>query len=166
MRIKKILWAFCLLCLAGGAVACSEDKDEPIPVNPAKVLGTYTFNDTNYEVLLAKYAENEDSYTFIFSPLDGTTSVSTYVAIGVKKYFDGKEFNVVDVFHNDEYSFIYEDPIYFYSEYRKLQGGTMYVKRNGAGDNFTIKVDVVLADGKVFKIDFKGDLTPPASIGQ
>lgn len=157
-----MLWAFCLLCLAGGAAACSEDNNEPTPVNPAKVLGTYTFNDTNYEVLLARYAETETNYTFVFSPLDRTTSVSTYASIGVKKYFDGTELNVLDVFHNDDYSFIYEDPIYFYSEYRKPQGGTILVKRNGTGNNFTVKVDIVLADGKIFKIDFKGDLTPPA----
>lgn len=164
MIFKKIILALSALCFLGGVVGCTQKPNEPLPDPAANVLGTYLFDKTEYKILLAKYGENDQQYTFVFSPLDGSSAVGTYVSIGVKKHFDGTEFNVTDVFHNDEYSFVYEDPIYFYSEYRKLLAGTIYVKHNGSGDNFTIRVNVTLGDGKLFSIDYKGDIAPTASV--
>ena len=54
------------------------------------------------------------------------------------------------------YYFIYEDPVMYYSVYRKLLSGTMMIDRTG--DVFDINVSVVLPDGKDFSFEYHGQI--------
>ena len=53
----------------------------------------------------------------------------------------------------------YEDPIKYYSEYRKLKEGTICIKRlGGSEDTFDIKADVTLPDGVDFRFEYHGKI--------
>lgn len=163
-RIIRILLGASLLA---GAVSCSDDKDSPVqegpgPVEQPEPIGSYSFDGEDYDLFYAAFAEDEYDYYFVFSPLDGTSTLTTYVAIGLKKSLAEKEMDVTYIYHNDDYTFIFEDPVRLYSQYRQLHAGTIYVERN-AQNNFTVKADVELYDGTPFRIDFKGEFTVPSS---
>ena len=54
---------------------------------------------------------------------------------------------------NDDYYFIYETPIMYYSQYRSLQSGTIMIRRVPGEDQYEVFADVVLPDGKNFKFE-------------
>ena len=64
------------------------------------------------------------------------------------------------LYHNDQYVFIYEDPIYYYSQYKKVTG-TFYVQRNSE-TNVTVKLNLRLHDGVRFKAEVTADLMKPS----
>ena len=64
------------------------------------------------------------------------------------------------LYHNDQYVFIYEDPIYYYSQYKKVTG-TFYVQRNSE-TNVTVKLNLRLHDGVRFKEEVTADLMKPS----
>lgn len=155
------------LGLLAGAAACSDDKQDPSPivedpVEKPEPIGMYRFDGQPYDLYYGSYAEDEYSYYFVFSPLDGTRPLTTYALIGLKKGFEGQEMDATRIFHNDDYYFVFEDPVRLYSQYRQLKSGTIYVKRN-AQDDFTVRLDVLLYDGTPFAIDFSGRLAAAAS---
>ena len=68
-------------------------------------------------------------------------------------FINVEEIDVDKAWHNDDYYFIYEDPIMYYSQYRHLQSGKIMVKSLGEG-NFQVRVDIVLPDGKTFRFEY------------
>jgi hypothetical protein len=54
--------------------------------------------------------------------------------------------------HNDDYYFIYEDPLMYYSQYRHLQSGVIMVEKKDDG-TYKVLADIVLPDGKTFKFE-------------
>jgi hypothetical protein len=62
------------------------------------------------------------------------------------------EIDVEMAWHNDDYYFIYEDPLMYYSQYRHLQSGAIMIEKNAEG-GYTVLADIVLPDGKTFKFE-------------
>ena len=164
-------------------VSCSEDELDNMNVSGEntgagdsagsnEILGTYWFNGEFYNILTAGFTEtykgsdSEGYYTFLFSPLSSDKKISTYMLISIRKYWgDGGTYEVggLDLDHNDDYIIIYEDPVHYYSQYRKPQSGVfrITVPEDRSGD-FVIYADVSLADGTPLKIDYTGKLMPLA----
>ena len=46
----------------------------------------------------------------------------------------------------------------YYSQYRKLQEGTICINREG--DTFEVTADIVLPDGVEFQFEYEGPLNP------
>lgn len=146
------------LSLSCQKVEGGDDKTE-IPSESADTLGTYRFADTTYFILTGRYAESEEEYNFLFSPDLPSGQIRSYVAFSIKKEFTGREIDVTTIWHNDDYSLIYEDPWSYYSPLYPLKGGSLTVKHNDNND-FTVKADLVLPDDTPLSIDFTGELTP------
>ena len=158
--MKRLFILLGMGVLLGGLLVlpgCTSDDDggEPNPV--PTVLGTYEFDGEEYRIL-SVMADNDGSYqSFSFSPLEATAPRTTYVAFAVRLYWLGREVDIQEVDHNDDYLFVYEDPLRFYSQYRRLQSGSFLVQENRTG-NYTVKMGLVLPDGTPFKMDFTGDI--------
>lgn len=166
--LKRICMLLGLSLAAGLAASCSGEGHQPecpdVPSSEeAEAIGTYRFGDRTYDIMSGSYVEDDYQYIFSFSPLETGLPRTTYFIFGIKKYFCGKEVSVGRMYHNEDYIFIYEDPVWFYSQYRKLQEGTVTVRDNGDG-GFTVKGDFLLNDGRPFSIDFEGSL-PYAETG-
>lgn len=161
MKLKflyRILLAAMCCCTLG--VACNDDDPMPEPMETPEPIGTYEFDGDTYDILTGYFVEDDFDYVFTFSPLAPSAPLTTYAVFSIHKFWEGEEVDVETVYHNDDYVFIYEDPVHYYSQYWKLQSGTYFVKRN-RGNNFSIRLDFRLADGTPFKIDFTGELTAP-----
>lgn len=139
-------------CLSG----CSSDDESSEPVAAPTVLGTYEFDGVQYEILSVKCSNDGSYLMFSFSPLPASAPMTTYAAFGIRLYWLGEEVDIQTVNHNDDYIFIYEDPVRYYSQYRRPLSGSYFVQDNGEG-NYTVRVDLTLPDGKPFKMDFTGD---------
>lgn len=161
MLIKRFTAMMLAAAMAAGIVACQKEESEPVWPEPdplPEAIGTYTFGDTVYDIRFASVYDNGDSYSFIFSPLSARP-LTTYFAVALRNYFIGAEVDVKNIYHNDDYSLVYEDPLHYYSRLRALRSGTMFIKKN-RDDNYTVKVDVELIDGTPLSIDFTGDVYP------
>lgn len=147
-------WTLAMLCGAAGLTGCSSSDDEPAPA--PTVLGTYRLDGVSYDILSVR-SSNDGSYLmFSFSPLAASAPMTTYVAFGIRLYWLGSEVDISTVSHNDDYIFIYEDPVHYYSQYRRPLEGTYFVGENGE-NNYTVCIRFTLPDGKPFEMDFTGD---------
>ncbi|MDE6862198.1 MAG: hypothetical protein K2J31_05605 [Alistipes sp.] len=159
MLIKRFA-VMMLAVMTAGIVACEKESEptvpEPEPLPEA--LGSYTFGDTEYDIRFAAVYDNGDSYSFIFSPLT-ERPLTTYFAVSLRNYFVGATVDVAQLYHNDDYSFVYEDPICYYSQLYALRSGTMLIKKNSS-DHYTVDIDVKLADGTPIKMNFTGNIYP------
>ena len=159
-RIKNLLRASAFaLCALLGAAACSDDDGNGSHAGEA--LGTYSFDGKEYPIHQAYCERNEGSVSFIFSPLvtlDG--QLTSYFCFALADVFTESEVSLDRLYHNDDYIFVYEDPVHYYSRVRKPKGGTAYVS-NPEGDRYRVKLDIVLPDGKSFYCDFEGPLGTP-----
>ena len=152
--MKKILLKYLnLYVLSGlllvGFAGCSDDKDND-PVNPGP--------DVEELPSIGGY------FTCIFSPekiQDGKTS--TYFLFSLGMYWEGQVVDASTLYQNDQYFFIYEDPFYYYSQYKRVTG-TFYVKRNN-DENVTVKLNLRLHDGVRFKAEVTADLMKPSGEG-
>ena len=134
-------------------------SDADAPVTEAPLIGKYTYDGKEYPVYTAVYSEDESNIMIVISPLQGDTALSTYAMIGIKSSHEGKTIDVAASWHNDDYYFRYEDPLKYYSEYRKLTSGSIMVKRhNNDGDTFDVIVDVILPDGVGFNFEYSGPI--------
>ena len=96
----------------------------------------------------------DESQIFVkVSPFKEDQPQTTYAVIGINSALAGVEIDVAKAWHNDDYYFIYEDPVMFYSQYRKLQSGVILVERNPEG-GYNVLADMVLPDGKAFKFEY------------
>ena len=103
-------------------------------------------------------------FTCIFSPekiQDGKTS--TYFLFSLGMYWEGQVVDASTLYQNDQYFFIYKDPFYYYSQYKRVTG-TFYVKRNN-DENVTVKLNLRLHDGVRFKAEVTADLMKPSGEG-
>ena len=160
MKIFRKLAVVAVAALAAAAfAACGDDNStvEPQPLPPVEpVIGQYTFDGKVYDIRHATVFFDGTSYAFVFSPLpDGGRS--TYLAVSLVEYFMGQTLDVKKIYHNDDYSLVYEDPVRYYSRFRSLQSGTMYIAKNSE-NNFTVNLDVRLNDGTPLSMEFTGDL--------
>ena len=154
-KFSRVLAAIMILAVAG----C--DKPEVVPVTPdvpqEKVpLGTYTYDGREFPVHSVMLTGDESQVFFKISPIEDGQPQSTYAVVGINASLEGVEIDVARAWHNDDYYFIYEDPIMYYSQYRQLSSGTIFVKRSGNDPlECQVKVNIVLPDGKVFSFEQK-----------
>lgn len=120
---------------------------------------SYIYGDKEYPITSAYYYMDDDYMFFVFSPVESGKERTTYMDFGLYRSFEGKVVDVTHYYHNDDYYFIYEDPLHFYPQTAPLREGTIYVNRNAEeADSFTVKIDVVLADGTPLSMDYDGPL--------
>lgn len=136
------------------------EPEKPAPEKPApEKIGAYIYDGDEYPVYSMAYAANSVSVVVRISPQQDDQDVTSYAVIGVNAALLGKTIDVEYAWNNDNYYFIYETPLKYYSQYRKLLSGSIYVKRAGAsGDEFVVKADIVLPDGKDFKFEYEGKI--------
>ncbi len=163
-RIKKAL-RWLLLMLPLWCIGCGEESSQPIePVEPLEAprYGYYYLGEEAIPVMTYTMVE-EYQFLLKLSPLEEVISATTYAIVGVHTDWLGKEMDVTYRFHNDDYIFVYEDPVRYYSPYRPLQSGTILLDRNEEG-YIKVKVDVVLYDGTTFR--YENDSIAPEPLEQ
>lgn len=155
---KKIGRIICALMALAAVFSCTKAEQEvpEKPAVPAEVLGTYSFDGKDYDILSVRHTDDGTYLMFTFSPLPDSGKMTTYAAFGIRLYWLDKEVDIKDVNHNDDYVFVYEDPVRYYSQYRRPVSGKYMVKKNKER-NYTVNVELTLADGTPFSMDFTGD---------
>lgn len=158
--MKKIntLWHLALtttllFCLVGCEID-NEGVGENNNGTNTPQYGYYYFGDQEIPVASCVTAEGPQ-FLLKISPLEEVLTATTYAVIGVHTELLGKEVDVELRFHNDDYIFIYEDPVCYYSHYRPLKSGTIILKRNGT-ESVDVEVDVLLFDGTPFRYSATG----------
>lgn len=164
--LKYILLLTCVSTVCFIPSSCSNDDEDGMPESPAppeeinQGIGTYRFRGVEHPITSGVFSIDEDGgITCILSPEDlSGESISTYFSIYLPLYWQGKECNTVtdDMWKNLDYSFIYEDPIYYYSRYQEITG-KIYIKQNSE-TNLTISLNLRLHDNVHFKADLTADL--------
>lgn len=135
-------------------VACEKPEttvppqEEPTVAEPP--ICTYEYDGKEYPVYSVTYAEDETQMLVKISPIKEEDKQTTYAVIGINSSLEGIEIDVSRAWHNDNYYFIYEDPVMYYSQYRQLLSGTIMIRKTAAGV-YEVMADVVLPDGKAFK---------------
>lgn len=155
MRLFRMIAAF---TVAIATVSCDKNHDTTQKTEDIKAekLCTYIYDGKEYPVYTAEYAENTVSLIIKISPLEKEQSNTTYAAIGINTSLEGYDIDVEKAWNNDDYYFIYEDPVRYYSQYRKLKSGTIYIKKSG--EHFDVHVDVILPDGTDFQFEYSGTI--------
>lgn len=169
-RLATLFLTACLLSALAAVPACSDSDTPPNPIQetPAEgeedevgePIGSYLFDGDELPIYSAGYSANDAYLSFIFSPLK-QRPFTTSLAFALATPFLGKECDVTNIWHNDDYMLVYEDPIHYYSHYRALKSGTLFVERNG--EEFVIRIDVKLADGTPLVLDYSGPLAPSSN---
>jgi hypothetical protein len=119
-------------------------------------LGTYVYDETEYPVHSVVELSSDSQILIRISPFKKNEKQTTYAVIGINASLEGMEIDVDTAWHNDDYYFIYETPLMYYSQFRELRSGKIRISRSGA--MYDILADVVLADGKEFTFKYKDQL--------
>ena len=125
-------------------------QEQPVVEPP---ICTYEYDGKEYPVYSVAFTADETQIFVKISPFKEDRPQTTYAVIGINASLEGIEIDVDKARHNDDYYFIYEDPLMYYSQYRQLQSGKIMLKSLGEGD-FQILADVVLPDGKTFRFEY------------
>lgn len=158
----KLTIVFAVLSIM--SVSC--EKTDPQNQNPPQEeivipepIAHYTYNGTEYPVHAAGCIVDDNVIAVKISPLERGSELTTYALIGINSQLEGVSIDVDRAWHNDDYYFIYEDPVMYYSQFRKLKSGTILMKKIATKENcFYINIDVVLPDGADFKFEYNGYL--------
>ena len=157
--MKKIgyIAGLLLTVILSGCSKPDGDKTQEGPVN--EPIGIYIYDGEEYPVHSAVYASTDNSIVVRISPFRPDEKQTTYAIIGINRALEGKMIDVETAWNNDDYYFRYEDPVKYYSEYRSMQSGTIYMKMTGDSPaNFSINVDLVLPDGTDFIFEYHGTI--------
>ena len=144
------------------AVGC-EKPETPVVDDPQvevpeqkEALGYFNYDGKDIPVYSISATADEYQIFFKISPIEDVDRQTTYAIVGINAALEGVEIDVAHAWHNDDYYFIYEDPLMYYSQYRKLSSGTIFIMLHGNHpENYEIFVDVVLPDGKKFHFEKK-----------
>lgn len=147
--LAKCFLAICLLLSACTKPGSDADSDV------ARILGTYSFDGKVENILSVEYHESDSYVNFVFSPVFKGHK-TTYIDFSISKALIGKECDVENLSHNDDYKFSYENPLWYYSELHELKEGTICVKNLGDG-RVEVSLDILLNDGTPFVLDYTGD---------
>lgn len=141
-----------LLCgaVCFGVVGCSQ-PDEPIEPSkkPQAPYGYIHLGEEQIPVESFITTDDEGYFMLKLSPLEEVLTATTYAVVGLRTDLLGNEIDVQTKFHNDDYIFVYEDPLYYYAPFRPMRSGTILLDRNSAGI-VRVRVDVELFDGVRF----------------
>ena len=144
------------------AVGC-EKPETPVVDGPQvevpeqkEALGYFNYDGKDIPVYSISATADEYQIFFKISPIEDVDRQTTYAIVGINAALEGTEIDVANAWHNDDYYFIYEDPLMYYSQYRKLISGTIFIMRHGdQPEDYEIFVDIVLPDGKKFHFEQK-----------
>jgi hypothetical protein len=125
-------------------------QEQPVVEPP---ICTYEYDGKEYPVYSVAFTADETQIFVKISPFKEDQPQTTYAVIGINSALAGVEIDVDMAWHNDDYYFIYEDPLMYYSQYRHLQSGVIMVEKNADG-TYEVTADVVLPDGKTFKFEY------------
>lgn len=154
--MKKLFKILLAVSLASLAMACEKPEtpqppqDDPVEVEPPICI--YEYDGKEYPVYSVRFVEDDTQMLVKISPIKEEEKQTTYAVIGINSALEGVEIDVAKAWHNDDYYFIYEDPVMYYSQYRQLISGKIMIRKSGA-DGYRVVADVVLPDGKTFKFE-------------
>lgn len=154
--MKKLFKILLTASLAFLAIACEKPEppqppqDDPVEVEPP--ICTYEYDGKEYPVYSVTFVEDDTQMLLKISPIKEEEKQTTYAVIGINSSLEGVEIDVAKAWHNDDYYFIYEDPVMYYSQYRQLVSGTIMLMKTST-DGYRVVADVVLPDGKTFKFE-------------
>ena len=154
-KLCKLLMMAVMLIMTVSACEKPEvpQTEEPIVEAP---LSTYVYDGAEYPVHSVVELSSDSQILIRISPFKENEKHTTYAVIGINASLEGMEIDVDTAWHNDDYYFIYETPLMYYSQFRELRSGKIRISRSGA--MYDILADVVLADGKEFTFRYKGQL--------
>ena len=159
-KLYNLLMAALMLIMTVSACEKPEvpQPEEPTFENPAvkAPLSTYVYDGTEYPVHSLVELSSDSQILIRISPFKEDEKQTTYAVIGINASLEGMEIDVDTAWHNDDYYFIYETPLMYYSQFRELRSGKIRISRSGV--MYDILADVVLADGKEFTFKYKGQL--------
>ena len=124
-----------------------QEEQQPVVEPP---ICTYEYDGKEYPVYSVAWFADESQIMVKISPFKEDQPQTTYAVIGINAALEGVEIDVDMAWHNDDYYFIYEDPVMYYSQYRHLSSGTIMIEKTGT-DGYSVVAEVVLPDGKTFK---------------
>lgn len=157
LNVRHIIFAaVALIALLGcektetPQVPDSSQQEQPAVEPP---ICAYEYDGKEYPVYSVVFSADESQIFVKVSPFKEDQPQTTYAVIGINSALAGVEIDVAKAWHNDDYYFIYEDPVMFYSQYRQLQSGVILVERNPEG-GYNVLADMVLPDGKAFKFEY------------
>lgn len=155
-RVVDICRLMALAVVALVAVGCESVGDEVGSEgdNTQALYGYYYLGEERVAVRSFTTAES-GQFLLKISPLDDILSATTYAVVGVNTALLGQRIDVKHKFHNDDYIFVYEDPVSYFSPYRPLQSGEILLKCSSSGV-VDVEVDVVLYDGTPFRYKESG----------
>ena len=137
-------------------LACEKPEDSQTqdpPQQEEQKIGTYKYDGKEYPVYSMSVSADESQIFVRISPFKEGEKQTTYAVLGVNTSLQGTVIDVENACHNDDYYFVYEDPVMYYSQYRQLQSGTMMIRK--VGESVEVKADLILPDGKNFTFDYK-----------
>ena len=161
-RIFSILISGILLISAGCQKSTEPDTfspDQDIPATQTGPIGSYHYCGQEYPVYTAVYADSDNQIIVRISPLTLDRPMTTYAIIGINAELTGMVIDVEKEWHNDDYYFIYEDPLKYYSQYHALKSGTIMIKKLSVPGHYTVDIDVVLPDDGTFSFNYSGEFT-------
>ena len=157
-KVKYIIMtALALMTLYG----CEKPESPQVPDTPVEdqqpevepPICTYEYDGKEYPVYSIVFAADDSQIMVKISPFKEDRTQTTYAVIGINSALAGVEVDVDMAWHNDDYYFVYEDPVMCYSQYRHLSSGTIMIEKTGDGA-YRVVADVVLPDGKTFKFEY------------
>ena len=157
-RKVKIYNLLLITALVLTLVGCRQETGEDNPSKADTPYGYYTIGAEEVAVASCTIAEGVQ-FLLKISPLEDVLSATTYAVVGVHTSLLGERLDVERHYHNDDYLFVYEDPVSYYSHLRPLQSGTIYLSRSASG-TIGVEVDVVLYDGTPFRYAAEGVTVP------
>lgn len=116
-------------------------------------ISTYKYDGKEYPVYSLSVSADESQIFVRISPFKEGEKQTTYAILGINASLKGTLIDVENAWHNDDYYFVYEDPVVYYSQYRQLQSGTMMIRK--VGESVEVKADLILPDGKKFTFEYK-----------
>ena len=148
----KILARLIVALVALVALSCQSD-DAPQNGIQMQDYGLFYYDDEPFPVCSVSWAEEGLLGVTILCDNSPKAASSTYAFVAIKSELEGQTLDVERLYHNDDYIFVFESPLMFYSQYRALQSGQIYLNRVGA-DGVEVDIDVVLCDGSRFVYRF------------
>ena len=148
--------AFVLLILSGCEKNRIQDSPQQDDLPAEDPICTYIYDDEEYPVYSITSVDNGSQIVVKISPIKEPDDQTTYAVVGINSSLEGKSIDVGRAWSNDDYYFIYETPVMYYSQYRSLQSGEIMIRRLSDDAEYEIIADIVLPDGKNFKFEYEG----------
>lgn len=143
----------------------TEDNENPSdgtnnqqPTVDESIVGYYSFNGKELPFRAIYNEVGDNGYTFLFTEQEAGTPATTYLYFGLSRDLAETVQNVGQLWRGMGYVMVYETPEYYFSEYYNDITGSALVEDFG-DDYYHVMLDVNLANGMPFKLDYTGHFT-------